>query len=103
MALWPTLLVVSIQIEDLGFGPSDDELEELLAAEAEEEAEQEAIQAEDETFVVLDPEMAGFVDELVKRTILFCEELWGEDFYPYQRAMSYRIIESRWSSRTPRR
>ena len=84
---------MSIQIEDLGFGPSEDELEEMLAAE-EAEAEVENTEGEDETFIVLDPEMAGFVDELVKRTILFCEELWGEDFYPYQRAMSYRIVES---------
>ena len=84
---------MAIEITDLGYGPTDEELEEMLAAEAEEEAE-EATEAEDETFIVLDPEMADFVDELVKRTILFCEELWGEDFYPYQRAMSYRIIES---------
>jgi hypothetical protein len=84
---------VTIQIEDLGYGPSDEELEEMLAAEAEED-EGENTEAEDETLIVLDPEMAGFVDELVKRTILFCEELWGEDFYPYQRAMSYRMIES---------
>jgi Terminase RNaseH-like domain len=84
---------VSIRIEDLGYGPSEEELEEMaLAAEA--EADAESIQGEDETFIVLDPEMANFVDELVKRTILFCEELWGEDFYPYQRPVSYRIVES---------
>ena len=38
--------------------------------------------------------MADFVDELIQRTIVFCEELWGKEFRPYQRAMSYRIIES---------
>jgi hypothetical protein len=38
--------------------------------------------------------MANFVDELVQRCIIFCEELWGQKFYPYQRSMSYRLIES---------
>ena len=38
--------------------------------------------------------MAGFVDQLIKRIILFCEELAGFELFPYQRAMAYRIIES---------
>src|SRR5215470_1159520 len=84
---------MSMQIIDLGYGPDEDELAALRAEEAEEAAE-EAAQEADEGFVALDPEMAGFVDEVVKRTIMFCEELWGQSFYPYQRVMSYRIIES---------
>ena len=84
---------MTLQITDLGFGPTEEEVEEQRLEE-EAEAEIDAAEAEDETFILLDPEMAGFVDELVKRTILFCEELWGEEFYPYQRAMSYRIVES---------
>jgi hypothetical protein len=84
--------MAALRIEDLGFGPDEQEIEELrLADEAEALAEAEE---EGEEFIVLDPEMAGFVDELCKRTILFCEELWGERFYPYQGTMSYRLIES---------
>ena len=84
---------MALEIVDLGYGPSEEEAEEMRLAE-ESEAEEEEAQSEDETLIELDQEMAGFVDELVKRTILFCEELWGTDFYPYQRAMSYRIVES---------
>ena len=42
----------------------------------------------------LTPTMAGFLDELIKRTIMFCEELAGFEMFPYQRSLSYRIIES---------
>ena len=73
-------------ITDLGYGPDP---EELLDEEPPPEEEDE-----EEFFFDLDPDMAGFVDELIKRTILFCEELAGFDMFPYQRAMAYRIIES---------
>jgi len=73
-------------ITDLGYGSSvaDEEVEDptLLAEEEQEEV------------IDLDPDMAGFVDELIKRIIVFCEELAGFDMYPYQRQISYRIIES---------
>jgi Terminase RNaseH-like domain len=73
-------------ITDLGYGPDP---------EADEIPEEAPSAAEDEEVLEdLDPEMAGFLDELVKRTILFCEELAGFEMYPYQRALAYRIIES---------
>ena len=34
------------------------------------------------------------MDELIKRTLIFCEELAGFELFPYQRAFGYRIIES---------
>jgi len=82
-----------MQIVDLGYGPSDEEAELLRLQDAAEAAE-DASEEVDESYAELDPEMAGFVDEVCKRTIIFCEELWGESFYPYQRIMAYRIIES---------
>ena len=74
-------------ITDLGYGPEPDE---------EEEPEEPTLLADDdeEEFIDLDPEMAGFLDELVKRVLLFCEELAGFELFPYQRALGYRIIES---------
>ena len=42
----------------------------------------------------LDPETADFVDELIKRIILFCEEFSGLELRPYQRSLAYRIVES---------
>jgi hypothetical protein len=82
-----------MQIVDLGFGPSEEE-EEELRLEAEAEAAEDAATEVDEGAIELDEDMANFVDELCKRVIIFCEELWGQQFYPYQRAMSYRLIES---------
>jgi len=73
-------------ITDLGYGtPIEEEEYEDPSLLAEEEQEE---------VIDLDPEMAGFVDELIKRIIVFCEELAGFDMYPYQRQISYRIIES---------
>lgn len=76
---------MSSLITDLGYGPPSPEEPEDPALLGEED-EQESID--------LDPEMAGFVDELIKRIIVFCEELAGFDMFPYQRQISYRIIES---------
>ena len=82
-------------ITDLGYGPSPAEQEELDALEAAEEAADAAEDGSDEGYVAdLDPEMADFVDQLTRRTIVFCEELWGKEFRPYQRTLSYRLIES---------
>ena len=73
-------------ITDLGYGtPIEEEEPEDPTLLAEEEPEE---------VIDLDPEMAGFVDELIKRIIVFCEELAGFEMYPYQRQISYRIIES---------
>ena len=84
---------MTMNIVDLGYGPDEQELEEMRLLDEQEAAEAAADEV-DEGYIELDEDMAGFVDELCKRVILFCEELWGEDFYPYQREMSYRIIES---------
>jgi hypothetical protein len=73
-------------ITDLGYGPDPEEL-------LEEEESFDTDEVEEE-FEDLDPEMAGFLDQLIQRTIIFCEELAGFEMFPYQRAMSYRIIES---------
>ena len=82
-------------ITDLGFGPSPEEQAELDAIEEAEAAADAAEDGSDEGLVEdLDPEMANFVDQLIRRTIVFCEELWGKEFRPYQRTMAYRIIES---------
>lgn len=73
-------------IEDLGYGPDPEDL-----------LEEEEVDApvEDEEYVEpLDPEMAGFLDQLIQRTIVFCEELSGFELFPYQRSLAYRIIES---------
>src|SRR5262245_4990755 len=87
------LRAMSMNIIDLGYGPSEEEAEEQRLQEEWEDSQLLA-EEEDDALSELDAEMAGFVDELCKRVILFCEELWGEEFYPYQRATSYRIIES---------
>jgi hypothetical protein len=42
----------------------------------------------------LDPSTKEFVDRLIKRCILFIEEFNQVSFYPYQRELSYRIVES---------
>ena len=57
--------------------------EELLA-EAEEEAQ----------FPTLSDEDAQFIDQLVLRTIVFCEKLADMELRPYQRDLAYRMIES---------
>ena len=74
-------------ITDLGYGP---EVEDQLPEEEEPQVEE----GYDEPADDLDPEMAGFLDDMIKRIIVFCEELAGFEMYPYQRSMSYRIIES---------
>src|SRR4029077_3812893 len=38
--------------------------------------------------------MRNFVDELIKRIMLFCEELADLELFPFQRQVAYRIIES---------
>ena len=87
-------LVADLIIEDLGYGPDAEEQAEIDALEATEAAE-ESMDGSDEDFIDdLDPDMANFLDQLIQRTIVFCEELWGKEFRPYQRTMSYRIIES---------
>ena len=50
--------------------------------------------ADDDGFIELDPDDAKFIDELVKRVLVFCEELADIELRPYQRAFGYRIIES---------
>ena len=84
--------VITDLITDLGYELDDDELADLAAQEAAEEALLGRGRGANRG--TLDPEMADFVDQLIKRTIMFCEELWGNEFRPYQRSMSYRIIES---------
>lgn len=73
-------------ITDLGYGPEPEE----------EEGEDPTllVEEEEEEFIDLDPDMAGFVNELINRTLLFCEELAGFELFPYQRAFGYRVIES---------
>jgi hypothetical protein len=86
-ALLPILgPLTDLTITDLGYGPDPDEEEPEDNTPAEDEIVEEAEE--------LDPDMAGFLDQLIKRTILFCEELAGFEMYPYQRALAYRIIES---------
>jgi hypothetical protein len=73
-------------IIDLGYGPDP---EELLEEEIEDDADEV-----DPGFEELDQEMADFLNQLIERTIIFCEELAGFQMFPYQRQLSYRIIES---------
>ena len=73
-------------ITDLGYGPDPEELLE----EEEDTLDQEV----EEFFEELDPDMAGFVDQLIQRIIMFCEELAGFEMFPYQRSVAYRIVES---------
>jgi len=84
---------ISDLITDLGYDLTDEEEAELAAEEAAEEATLLEDQDSD-TIDDLDPEMANFLDQLIRRTIIFCEELWGHELRPYQRTMSYRVIES---------
>lgn len=73
-------------VEDLGY-PEETPWEELP------DDDQPSDEPE-EVYAELDEEMAGFVDELVKRIIFFCEELAGFELRPYQRSLAYRLIES---------
>ena len=78
-------------ITDLGYDLDEDELAEEAAREA---AEESILEDEVEPLDDLDAEMADFLDQMIKRIILFCEELWGHELRPYQRSMAYRMIES---------
>lgn len=49
---------------------------------------------EDPAGVELDETSAEFVDELVKKLILFTEEFCDIEFFPYQIPIAYRVIES---------
>jgi hypothetical protein len=49
---------------------------------------------EEEEDYDLDPESAAFVDEMIKRIIVFCEEFSDVELRPYQKQLAYRIIES---------
>src|SRR6478736_7193511 len=42
----------------------------------------------------LDPKSAAFLDQLVLKSIIFCEELADLELRPYQREFAYRFIES---------
>ena len=73
-------------ITDLGYGPDPDE---EIPEDDELEPDEDEEEIED-----LDPEMSGFLDQLIKRTLVFCEELAGFELFPYQRSLGYRLIES---------
>jgi Terminase RNaseH-like domain len=75
------------QIEDLGY-PDEDEFEGAVTDDSQPTDEPE----DDEE--ILDEATAGFLDSIIKRIILFCEELCGFDLRPYQRTFAYRIIQS---------
>lgn len=49
---------------------------------------------DEESYTELDEEQAEFVDALIKRCIIFCEDLADMKLRPYQQAMVYRFIES---------
>lgn len=76
--------------EDLG--PIDDPAEHFTPGDIEEEDLSDLGDLDDD--ITLDPDTANFVDELVKRVIMFCEEFSQIDLRPYQRTVAYRIIES---------
>jgi hypothetical protein len=73
--------------EDLG---NPDNIEEQTYVEDDERDDYE----EEEEGYGLDPETADFVDQLIKRIIIFCEEFADIELRPYQRALAYRIVES---------
>ena len=73
-------------ITDLGYGPEEEDDEDELLVAPEPEIEEDEFD--------LDEEMADFLDQLITRTILFCEELAGFELFPYQRAPASRIVES---------
>jgi hypothetical protein len=89
------ILVADVTITDLGYDLTIEEQAELDDEEAREALLEDSENEVEADFLGdLDTEMADFVDQVVRRTILFCEELWGHELRPYQRSMSYRIIES---------
>lgn len=55
---------------------------------------QDSDEPDDDPVTVLDPDEAQFVDELIKRIVLFCEEFADIELRPYQRSLAYRIVES---------
>jgi hypothetical protein len=75
-----------MSITDLGYGPDPEDL-----LEEEHPSPDEVVEDEIQD---LDPTMQGFLDDLISRIVLFCEELSGFPMYPYQRAVAYRVIES---------
>lgn len=68
---------------------SDTYVEEEYDVELEEQEHDETLQEEE-----LDETSAEFVDDLVKKLILFVEEFCDTKFYPYQTPIAYSIIES---------
>ena len=73
--------------EDLG---NPDNIEDQTYVEDDDRDDYE----EEEEGYGLDPETADFVDQLIKRIIIFCEEFSDIELHPYQRALAYRIVES---------
>lgn len=74
-------------------GPAEDEIDPSLLFEEDVEGEED-YDDEDDGDYGLDPEGAAFVDELIKRIIIFCEEFAGLELRPYQRELAYRVVES---------
>jgi len=74
--------------EDLG-NPDEAEPDEMFVADD----DRDDIEEEDDDYG-LDDETADFVDQLIKRIIIFCEEFAGLELRPYQRQLAYRIVES---------
>jgi Terminase RNaseH-like domain len=70
---------------------SDEEYDDLEEIEGE-TSEERAARAELD--VVLDPDSQGFVDRLVDRLMLICDELAGHSLYSYQRPFARRMFES---------
>jgi hypothetical protein len=79
--------VTQLEIEDLGFPEDEDDFSDALVDE-------DSPSDEPEDDEILDPGQAGFLDEIIKRIIIFCEELSGVELRPYQKEFAYRIIES---------
>ena len=56
--------------------------------------EEEQLEIPEDLVEELDETSAEFVDNLVKRLIIFTEEFCDVDLFPYQVPIAYRIIES---------
>lgn len=80
---------MAMYIEDLGI-PEEVEFPPEMV---DEDSPTDEPEGEDEE-ILLDPKQAGFLDEMIKRIVLFCEELSGVELRPYQRSFSYRIVQS---------
>lgn len=80
--------VVVATYEDLG-NPDDIEENQYI-----EDDDRDDIEEEEPDDYGLDADTADFVDELIKRIIIFCEEFSGLELRPYQRQLAYRIVES---------